>query len=93
MNRIPTLALLAATSLTAACAQTTSAPVVTPAAVVEPPVAAAMSQQAAHDALFALFKQSDEDNLRRNPLSALARGDLRYADQLGNYLTDEYNQA
>jgi uncharacterized protein (DUF885 family) len=54
---------------------------------------AATSQAEAHDALFALFKASDEANLKRNPLSGLLRGDLRYADQLGNYLTDEYNQA
>ncbi|HET9355803.1 MAG TPA: DUF885 domain-containing protein [Sphingomicrobium sp.] len=92
-RRFSTLALLAATSLTAACAQTTTAPIVTPVAIAEPSPPATMSQQAAHDALFALFKQSDEDNLKRNPLSALSRGDLRYADQLGNYLTPEYNAA
>ncbi len=94
-RRLSTLALLAATALTAACAQTTAttAPMAAPDAAFEPAAAPAISQQAAHDALFALFKQSDEDNLRRNPLSALSRGDLRYADQLGNYLTDEYNQA
>lgn len=37
-----------------------------------------------------LFKESDEANLRLNPLNALARGDTRYADRLGNYLTDAY---
>jgi uncharacterized protein (DUF885 family) len=51
------------------------------------PVAAAES---AHDRLFRLFKQSDEDSLRRNPISGLFRGDLRYADQFGDYITDEY---
>ncbi|MGI9360177.1 MAG: DUF885 domain-containing protein [Parasphingorhabdus sp.] len=40
--------------------------------------------------LKALFAQSDEDNLKRNPISALFRGDERYADQLGDYITDEY---
>jgi uncharacterized protein (DUF885 family) len=46
--------------------------------------------ETAHDRLFRLFKQSDEDNLRRNPISGLFRGDLRYADQFGDYITDEY---
>ena len=67
-RRLSMLALLAATSLTAACAQTVAAPVAIPAAAAEPAAVPAMSQQAAHDALFALFKQSDEANLRRNPL-------------------------
>ncbi|MGB3722903.1 MAG: DUF885 domain-containing protein [Pacificimonas sp.] len=55
--------------------------------------AAAMTQAEAHDALFALFASSDEDSLRRNPISALFRGDTRYADQLGDYLTDAYFDA
>ena len=37
-----------------------------------------------------LFVDSDEDNLRRNPISALFRGDLRYADRLGDYISDDY---
>lgn len=41
-------------------------------------------------ALRALFAASDEDNLRRNPISAIFRGDMRYADRLGDYLTDEF---
>jgi len=52
--------------------------------------AAAAATESAHDRLFRLFKQSDEDNLRRNPISGLFRGDLRYADQFGDYITDEY---
>ena len=32
--------------------------------------------------------QSDEDSLRRNPLQALSRGDMRYADRLGDFLSD-----
>jgi uncharacterized protein (DUF885 family) len=51
---------------------------------------ATAAAQSAHDRLFQLFKQSDEDNLRRNPISGLFRGDLRYADQFGDYITDEY---
>ena len=38
-----------------------------------------------------LFADSDEDNLRRNPISAIFRGDMRYADQIGDFITDEYN--
>ena len=37
-----------------------------------------------------LFYESDEAGLKRNPVSAIFRGDLRYADHLGNYLTDEF---
>jgi uncharacterized protein (DUF885 family) len=44
-------------------------------------------------ALAALFAASDEANLRRNPIAALYRGDLRYADHLGNPLSDEYYAA
>ena len=51
---------------------------------------AAAAQSAAAQQLHALFKKSDEDNLRRNPVSALFRGDMRYADQLGDYISDEY---
>jgi uncharacterized protein (DUF885 family) len=68
--------LLAATSLIA------------PAAVVaEKPAASAQSADAR---LAALFAASDEDNLRRNPLQALYRGDMRYADRLGEFLSDAY---
>ncbi|PZO88600.1 MAG: DUF885 domain-containing protein [Sphingomonas sanxanigenens] len=40
--------------------------------------------------LLKLFHDSDEASLKRNPIQALFRGDLRYADQLGDYLTDAY---
>ena len=52
--------------------------------------AAATAAESAHDRLFRLFKQSDEDNLRRNPIFGIFRGDLRYADQFGDYITDAY---
>ncbi|MCV0382361.1 MAG: DUF885 domain-containing protein [Erythrobacter sp.] len=55
------------------------------------PVAAA-PDASAHDRLFALFAEADERDLKLNPLSALFRGDMRYADRLGDFLTDEYNQ-
>src|SRR6266567_8087972 len=52
--------------------------------------AAASAQQSAHDRLFQLFKDSDEANLKRNPLNATLRGDMRYADRLGDMISDEY---
>jgi uncharacterized protein (DUF885 family) len=39
-------------------------------------------------ALKALFHDSDEAYLQRNPLAGLYRGDLRYADRLGDFLTN-----
>src|SRR5688500_4487965 len=43
--------------------------------------------------LRALFRDSDEATLKRNPLSAIFRGDLRYADRLGDYCSDAYFKA
>ena len=58
---------------------------------VAPPAASATAASAA---LRALFKRSDEDSLRRNPLQALSRGDMRYADRLGDYFSDaSYEEA
>ncbi len=51
--------------------------------------ASAASRQA-HDQLFQLFKDSDEAQLKRNPLFGLFRGDLRYASEFGDYITDQY---
>jgi uncharacterized protein (DUF885 family) len=54
---------------------------------VPPPVA--MPGDGPEDAkLKALFHESDEASLKRNPISGIFRGDLRYADRLGDYLTD-----
>ena len=46
--------------------------------------------KALHDQLFQLFRDDDEATLRLNPMSAIYRGDLRYADQFGDYITDSY---
>jgi uncharacterized protein (DUF885 family) len=54
---------------------------------------AASVQASAHDRLFQLFRESDEASLARNPLSALYRGDLRYADRLGDLYSDAHYQA
>jgi uncharacterized protein (DUF885 family) len=40
--------------------------------------------------LTALFAEDDEANLKRNPLNALFRGDLRYADRIGDFISDAY---
>jgi len=53
-----------------------------------PPVAATAATPAAQ--LKALFHESDEAQLKRNPIQGLFRGDLRYADQFGDYITDAY---
>jgi hypothetical protein len=47
----------------------------------------------ASQALAALFRQSDEATLRRNPTEATARGDLRYAGRLGDFFSDAYYDA
>jgi len=58
------------------------------------PAAAQPATQAApqsEDArLTALFAADDEAQLKRNPIGGLFRGDLRYADQLGDYISDAY---
>ncbi len=51
------------------------------------------TQQSAHERLFALFSQSDEANLKRNPLQGMFRGDMRYADHLGDLFSDAHYQA
>jgi uncharacterized protein (DUF885 family) len=40
--------------------------------------------------LQSLFAASDEASLQRNPLFALFRGDLRYADTIGDMFSDRY---
>ena len=82
--------LLAASlaALTAACTAADTGPAT--AAVTAPPAAVA-APQADHAAqLKTLFAESDEANLQRNPISALFRGDLRYADRFGDYISDDY---
>ena len=82
--------LLLATLPLGACAAPQAAP---PLAIAVTAPSPAMTAAQAHDALFALFKASDEDSLKRNPLDALFRGDLRYADRFGDYISDDYFNA
>jgi uncharacterized protein (DUF885 family) len=82
MNRIGLL-LGAAAALMAGCAH----------AAAPAPAPAVAAAQAPSQALAALFAASDEASLKRNPINALSRGDLRYADRFGNFLSDEYYSA
>jgi len=72
------LALLLAS--TPALAQTAPAPA----------PAAPAADQSPDARLRQLFQDSDEDNLRRNPIQGMFRGDYRYAAHLGDYISDEY---
>jgi uncharacterized protein (DUF885 family) len=51
---------------------------------------AAAVQTDANAQLKALFHESDEAQLKLNPIGALFRGDMRYADRLGEFGTDAY---
>ncbi|MBB5687536.1 DUF885 domain-containing protein [Sphingobium boeckii] len=63
----------------------------TPSLAQAAPVAAAA--QNADVRLKALFAESDEAALKRNPINALFRGDMRYADRLGDYISAAYYDA
>jgi uncharacterized protein (DUF885 family) len=43
--------------------------------------------------LKALFTADDEASLKRNPLNGLFRGDMRYADRFGDFVSDAYFDA
>jgi uncharacterized protein (DUF885 family) len=70
--------LLASTAASAASAQR------------DAPAPAAAAAQSADARLRQLFHDSDEDNLRRNPIQGIFRGDYRYAAHLGDYTSDAY---
>jgi uncharacterized protein (DUF885 family) len=76
--RVAASALIAASLLALSAAQAQSP--------VQPPVTAASETPSAR--LMALFAASDADNLKRNPLYGLFRGDTSRADQLGELITD-----
>ena len=73
-------ALLASTFAVPATAHTASA-------------APAATQTAEGAKLAKLFKDSDEASLKRNPLNGIFRGDMRYAAQFGDYISNEYYAA
>ncbi|HYD36169.1 MAG TPA: DUF885 domain-containing protein, partial [Allosphingosinicella sp.] len=83
--RESTLIVSLIAALLAGCASTDAEP--------PTPAAAEAPRATASEALAALFRDSDEASLKRNPLQATARGDLRYADRLGDLFSDSYYEA
>ncbi|HEX8193541.1 MAG TPA: DUF885 domain-containing protein, partial [Allosphingosinicella sp.] len=82
----------AAVALLGACATRNAEPALAApqaAAAPSPAPAPAAPQETAGERLRRLFHESDEASLRRNPLSGIFRGDYRYADRLGDFLSDE----
>jgi uncharacterized protein (DUF885 family) len=77
----PKILLLATAALFAAA---------TPAAFAQGPAQTAEASTTEGQKLTALFAADDEASLKRNPLSAMFRGDMRYADQLGDFISDAY---
>jgi uncharacterized protein (DUF885 family) len=58
------------------------------------PPPAPLPGDGAEDAkLKTLFYDSDEASLKRNPISAIFRGDLRYADRIGDWFTMQQLEA
>ncbi|MEZ7229361.1 DUF885 family protein, partial [Alteromonas sp. DY56-G5] len=43
-----------------------------------------------HEKLFALFAAADQRDIELNPIMAIFRGDMRYADRMGDFLTDSH---
>ena len=82
MNKSTLVLAAAALFCLSACAATRSEP-----------QAAAAAPASEGEKLGRLFHESDEASLRRNPLNGIFRGDLRYADRLGDNITDAYFDA
>jgi uncharacterized protein (DUF885 family) len=72
-------------------AATVLAGLASPVLAAVPAAAAATPQPSAADsALLKLFHDSDEASLKRNPISGMFRGDMRYAGRLGDNVSDAY---
>ncbi len=80
-------------SLLAATALALAAPAQSAPAQIRDTPAAVIAVETPSAQLARLFLESDEANLRRNPLFALLRGDTRYADQFGDYVSDAWHAA
>ncbi|MGB8855779.1 MAG: DUF885 domain-containing protein, partial [Burkholderiales bacterium] len=50
----------------------------------------ATAKMSADMQLAAVLAQADEEDLKLNPQNALTRGDLRFADQFGDLITDDF---
>ena len=81
--RLPLLLGVALVALTPAL------PVLAQAAPASAPAATVAANTPAAE-LRALFNASDEASLARNPLSGIFRGDMRRANEFGDYLSDKY---
>ena len=79
--------------LASACACIAATPLLAQAQTAAPAPAPAAAPASADERLRQLFRESDEAALRRNPIMGIFRGDYRYADQLGDYLSDDYYAA
>ena len=87
LSLVATASLMALAAGLGGCATTMATPVPQPSSIAQ------TAAQSPHDALFHLFKDDDEASLKLNPMNAIYRGDLRYADQFGDYVTDAYYDA
>ncbi len=52
--------------------------------------ASSVTTASEHDKLFALFAAADQRDIELNPIMAIFRGDMRYADKLGDFYTDSH---
>ncbi len=64
-----------------------------PAFAVDDAVQTEAKQLEEGEKLKALFAADDEASLKRNPLNGLFRGDMRYADRFGDFVSDAYFDA
>jgi uncharacterized protein (DUF885 family) len=77
----------------AGCVFAASVASIAPAYAADDPVQAEAKQLSEGERLKAIFAEDDEASLKRNPLNALFRGDMRYADRLGDFTSDSYFNA
>ncbi len=87
MNRLILLGASIVTLALAGCAQPQAQKIATAA---PPAMVAESPKPTPSQTLAALFAASDEADLKLNPISALFRGDMRYADQFGDYISNDY---
>ena len=67
-----------------------SAALLTPFGVAHAQTVTAEATATESQRLAALFAADDEASLKRNPLNAMFRGDMRYADRFGDFISDAY---
>jgi uncharacterized protein (DUF885 family) len=77
----------------AGCALAAAVVSIAPAYAAADPVQTEARQLSEGEKLKAIFAEDDEASLKRNPLNALFRGDMRYADRLGDFVSEAYFDA